>query len=236
MIWLSTDVFQMTLVVCWFELQERWLSIELEIQSIQSSWDSNDLVVHRFEIQVSWLSIDLKFKWFGCQSICDSIDFVCQCLWDSSELVVHWSEIHVIWLLIALRFKWIGCQSIWDLNELVVNWFELQAVWMSNNLRSSNSVVNWCIIQMILSNEAFLRDFLQNWSFQAQKRNFSARLLSKISFGGIPNSSSLMPCLTTWAHSCSAVVLPMRTMLSPKGVQKQSHGCSCQGCKATNPS
>ena len=43
-----------------------------------------------------------------------------------------------------------------------------------------------------------------------------------------------MPCLTTWAHSCSAVVLPMRTTSSPKGVQKQSHGCSCQGCKATN--
>ena len=62
------------------------------------------------------------------------------------------------------------------------------------------------------------------------------RLLKKISSGGIPNSSSLMPCLTTWAHSCSAVVLPMRTMLSPKGVQKQSHGCSCQGCKATNHS
>ena len=59
---------------------------------------------------------------------------------------------------------------------------------------------------------------------------------NRISFGGIPNSSSLMPCLTTWAHSCSAVVLPMRTMLSPKGVQKQSHGCSCQGCKATNHS
>ena len=58
----------------------------------------------------------------------------------------------------------------------------------------------------------------------------------KISFGGIPNSSSLMPCLTTWAHSCSAVVLPMWTMSSPKGVQKQSHGCSCQGCKATNHS
>ena len=43
-----------------------------------------------------------------------------------------------------------------------------------------------------------------------------------------------MPGLTTWAHSCSAVVLPMRTMSSPKGVQKQSHGCSCQGCKVTN--
>ena len=43
-----------------------------------------------------------------------------------------------------------------------------------------------------------------------------------------------MPCLTTLAHSCSAVVLPIWTMSSPKEVQKQSHSCSCQGCKATN--
>ena len=43
-----------------------------------------------------------------------------------------------------------------------------------------------------------------------------------------------MPCLTTLAHSCSAVVLPIWTMSSPNEVQKQSHSCSCQGCKATN--
>ena len=43
-----------------------------------------------------------------------------------------------------------------------------------------------------------------------------------------------MSCLTTWAHSCSAVVLLMRTMSTPKGLHKQSHGCSCQGSKATN--
>ena len=43
-----------------------------------------------------------------------------------------------------------------------------------------------------------------------------------------------MPCLTTLAHSCSAVVLPIWTMSSPKELQKQSHSCSCQGCKATN--
>ena len=40
-----------------------------------------------------------------------------------------------------------------------------------------------------------------------------------------------MPSLTTWAPFC-AVVLPMWTMSSPWS--KQSHGCSCQGCKATN--
>ena len=84
--------------------------------------------------------------------MCDSIDFVCQLISDSSELVVNWSEI---------RFKWFGCQMIWGSSELVVN---------------------WCVIQIILSNEAFLRDFLQNWSFEAQKRSFSARLPSKLKF------------------------------------------------------
>ena len=88
----------------------------------------------------------------------DSIDFVCQLISDSSELVVNWSEIQMSWLSIDLRFKWFGCQMIWGSSELVVN---------------------WCVIQIILSNEAFLRDFLQNWSFEAQKRSFSARLPSK---------------------------------------------------------
>ena len=44
----------------------------------------------------------------------------------------------------------------------------------------SDLVVNWCVIQMILSNEAFLRDFLQNRSFEAQKPSISARLPSKL--------------------------------------------------------
>ena len=80
------------------------------------------------------------------------------------------------WLSIDLRFKWFGCKMIWG---------------------SSDLVVNWCVIQMILSNEAFLRDFLQKdalklkkeaflrdflqkWSFEAQKRSISARLPSKM--------------------------------------------------------
>ena len=106
------------------------------------------LVVCWFELQVMWLSIDLRFKWFGCQLI-----------WDSSDLVVNRFEIQMSWLSIDLRFKWFGCQMIWG---------------------SSDLVVNWCVIQMILSNAAFLRDFLQNWSFEAPKRNISARLPSKM--------------------------------------------------------
>ena len=63
------------------------------------------------------------------------------------------------WLSIDLRFKWLGCHMIWG---------------------SSDVVVNWCVIQMILSNEAFLRDFLQKRSFEDQKRSFSARRPSKL--------------------------------------------------------
>ena len=159
MIWLSIDV-----CFKWF-----WLSVDSNFKwgGCQLIWDSIDLVVNQFEIQMiwlsidsrfrSWLSIDLRFKWFGCQSMCDSIDFVCQFISDSSELVVNWSEIQMSWLSIDLRFKWFGCQMIWGSSELVVN---------------------WCVIQMILSNEAFLRDFLQNWSFEAQKRSISVRLPS----------------------------------------------------------
>ena len=60
---------------------------------------------------------------------------------------------------------------------------------------------------------------------------------NKISFGGIPNNSSiiLMPRLTTlWApfflRSGSAHVDNVIT----KRCSKQSHGCPWQGCKATN--
>ena len=134
------------------ELRVKWFGCHL-------IWDSIDLVVNWFEIQVIWLSIDVCFKWF--------------------------------WLSVDLNFKWCGCQLIWDSNDLVVNRFEIQMSWLSIDLRfkrfgcqmtwgSSDLVVNWYVIQMILSNEAFVRDFLQNWSFESQKRNFSARLPSKL--------------------------------------------------------
>ena len=107
-------------------------------------------------------------------------------IWSSSDLRFKW-----FWLSIDLRFKWFGCQLIWGWNDLVVNRFEIPMSWLSIDLRfkwfgcqmiwgSSDLVVNWCVIQMILSNEAFLRDFLQNWSFETQKRSFSARLPSKM--------------------------------------------------------
>ena len=152
-------------------------------------WLSSDLRFKWF-----WLSIDLRFNWFGCQLIWDSNDLVVNRCVLQMILVVCWFELQVMWLSIGLRFKWFGCHSIWDSSDLVVNRFEIQMHWLSIDWRfkwlgcqmiwgSSDLVVNWCVIQMILANEAFVRDFLQNWSFETQKRSVSARLPSKTKLG-----------------------------------------------------
>ena len=172
----------MILVVCWFEIQLIWLSI--------------DLVVNWFDIQLIWLSIDLRFKWFGCQSVCASNDFGCLLIWTSSDVVVNWFEIQMIRLSIDLRFNRFGCQPIWDSNESVVNWFEIRMIWMSFEVQviwlSADAWFKWfCQTKLFcetsfklealkLKNEAFLRDFLQKWSFETQKRSISARHPSKL--------------------------------------------------------
>ena len=200
----------MILVVCWFEIQVIrlsidvfqmiWQSVDVSLKwgGCQLIWDSSDSVVNWSEIQALWLSIKLGFKWFGCQSIRDSSELVVnwfeiQMIWLSMDVWFDWFcfEIQVSWLSIDLRLEWFGCQSLWDSNELVVSRFEMQMSWLSIDLRfqwfgrqmiwvSIDLVVNSCVIQMILPNEAFLQDFLQNWSFEVQKRSFSARLPSKI--------------------------------------------------------
>ena len=152
---------------------------------------SIDVRFKRVESQMIWLSSDLRFNWFCCQLVWDSNDLVVNRCVLQMILVVCWFELQVMWLSIDFRFKWFGCRLIWDSNDLVVNRFEIQMSWLSIDLRfkwfgcqmiwgSSDLVVNWCVIQMILSNEAFVRDFLQNRSFDAQKRSFAARLPSKM--------------------------------------------------------
>ena len=105
-----------------------------------------------------WLLIDLRFKWFGCQSMCASNDFGCLLFWTSSDVVVKWFEIQVIRLLIDLRFK----------NDFVVNRLKLFCE------------IPFKIEASKLQNDAFLRDFLQKWSFEAQKRSISARIPSNL--------------------------------------------------------
>ena len=159
--------------VKWFGCHLIWDSNDFGCQLI---WDSIDLVVKWFEIQMIRLSIDLRFKWFGCQSI-----------WDSNELVVNWFEIQVIWMSNDLRFKWFGCQSIWDPKPFCETSFKNEALKIKKQSfklwRSKTKLfceTSFKIEALKLQNEAFLRDFLQNWSFQDEKRSFSARLPSKL--------------------------------------------------------
>ena len=177
--------------VKWF-----WLSVDLILKwcGCQLVWDSSDLVVNWFEIQMIWLSIDVWFKWFWLSVDLNFKWGGCQLIWDSSDSVVNWSEIQVIWLSIDLRFKWVGCQLDWDSSDLDVKWFEVQVIWLSTDvcfkwfcqtkLFCETSFENEALK---LKNGAFLRDFLQKWSFEgqkrsieAQKRSLSARLPSKM--------------------------------------------------------
>ena len=145
------------------------------------------LVVNWFEIQMIWLSIDVCFKWFWLSVVLNFKWCGCQLIRDSSDSVVNWSEIQMIWLSMDLRFKWVGCQLIWDSNDLDVKWFEVQVIWLPTDvwfkwfcqtkLLCETSFKNEALK---IKNEAFLRDFLQNWSFEAQKQNISARLPSKL--------------------------------------------------------
>ena len=194
------------LVVKWIEIQMIWLSNDLRFKwsGCQMIWDSNDfgcqlirnsndLDVEWFEIQVVWLSNDLRFKWFGCQTV-----------WDSSDLVVKWFEIQMIWLSIGLKFNRFGCQVIWDSSDLVVKWFEIQVIWLLIGLR-----FKWFGCHLIwdvknealkLKNEAFLRDFLQKWNFETQKRSFSARLPAKMKLG---SSKTKFLCETSFKNDMS---------------------------------
>ena len=204
--------------VKWFGCHLIWDSNDFGCQLI---WDSTDLVVNWFEIQVIrhcnwseiqvvWLSIDLRFKWFGCQSIWDSNELVVNWIWDSSDLDVKWCVIQMSWLSIDLRFKWFGCQMIWGSSDLVANWCVIQMI-LSNEAFLPSKTKLWSSKTKLfcetsfknatlkLQNEAFLRDFLQNWSFEAQK----TKLFCETSFKNEPlklqNEAFLRDFLQKWS-------------------------------------
>ena len=158
--------------------------------------DSIDLFVSWFRIPVSWLSIDLRFKWVGCQLI-----------WDSSDLAVKWFEVQVSWLSTDVWFKLfcqtkLFCETSFKIEALKLKneaflrdflqkrSFEDQKPSISARLpsklklwRSKTKLLcetSFKIEISKLKNEAFLRDFLQKWTFEAPKRSFSARLPSKM--------------------------------------------------------
>ena len=240
------------LVVIWFEIQVVWLRPDLRFKwfgcqlvcdsndfGSQVIWDSSDLVVNWFEIQLIWISNGLRFNWFGCQMIWDSSDLVANWCVIQIILVLKWFEIQVIWLWIDLRFNWFGCQAVWDsIDYLVVKWFGIQVIWLPTGL-GFNRIGDFVFCETSFKNEALklkkgsfgarlpsklklrssktkllcetsfknedlklknepyardflqnwksktqrvLRDFLQKWSFEAQKRSFCARPPSKKKF------------------------------------------------------
>ena len=144
-----------------------------------------------------WLSSDSGFKWFGCRLIWDASDLVDKWFEIPMTLVLNWFGIQLIWMSNDLRFKWFGCQMIWDSNDLVVIWFGCQIwdssdlvviwfemskkkLWRSKNIKNEAFCeTSFKIEALKLKNKAFLLDFLQEWSFEDQKRSFSARLPSK---------------------------------------------------------
>ena len=197
LIWDSNDlvvnrcVLQMILVVCWFELQVMWLSIDLRSKwfGCQLIWDSSDLVVNRFVI---WMSNDLRFKWFGCQLMRDSNDFVKRSF--SARLpskLKLWSSKTKLFCETSFKNKALKLKNEAFLRDfLQKRIFEDQKRSISARLPSkmnlwSSETKHFCETSfknesLKLKSEAFLQDFLQKWIFEAQKRSFSARLPSKI--------------------------------------------------------
>ena len=82
-----------------------------------------------------------------------------------------------------LGFKWFGCELMCDSNDFVKRSFCARLpsklkLWRSKTKHFCETSFNFESVK--LKNKAFLRDFLQNWSFEAPKRSFSARLPSKL--------------------------------------------------------
>ena len=209
MIWDSNEF-----VVSWFEVQVSWLSIDLSFkwfgcQLMRASndfgcllnWTSSEVVVNWFEIQAIWLSIGLRFKWVGCQLIWDSKELVVNCIEIQVNLVVNrcvirlilfvsWFEIQVSWLSIDLRLKWFGCQSIWDSKLFCETSFKIET--------------------LKLKNKAFLRDFLQNWNFEAQEQSFSARPPSKLKLWSSKIEAFVRDFLQKWSFDDQKRSIPAR--------------------------
>ena len=188
-IWDSSDS-----VVNWSEIQVIWLSSDLRFKwfGCQSIWDSNELFVNWYEIQVIWMSNDFRFKWFGCQLMCDSNDFVKRsfCARLPSKLKLWSSKTKH---LCETSFK---NEALKIKNEAFLRDFleklRLEAPKRSISAGLPTKMKLWSSKTKLfcetsfkfealkLKNEAILRDFLQKWSFEAQKRSNSARLPSKL--------------------------------------------------------
>ena len=147
-------------------------------------WDSNDW----FGVQVIWMSNDLRFKWFGCQLMCGSNDFVKRSF--SARLPPK------------RRFE--AQKRSFSAKLPPQRCFEAQKRSFCARLPSKlknfeiQKRTSFKIEALKLKSEAFLRDFLQNWSFEDQKRTISARLPSKMKLWKLKNETFLRDFLQKW--------------------------------------
>ena len=190
--WDSSD-----LVVNWFGIQVVWMSNDLRFKwfGCQPMCDSSDLVVNWFEIQVIWLSMDLRF---GRQMIWDvkneAFNIEAQkrsfCARLPSKMKLRSSKTKLL-CETSFRNEALKIKNEAFLRDfLQKRSFEDQKRSFSARLPSKTKLwrsktklfceTSFKIDESKMTNEAFLRDFLQKWSFEAQKRSFSARLPSKM--------------------------------------------------------
>ena len=174
---LSVDLRLSELVVNWSEIQEIGLPIALRFKRVgcQSIWDSDELVVNWFEIQAVWMSNDLRFKWFGCQLMCESNDFVKRSF--SARLPSKMK----LWRSKTKLF----CETSFKNEALKIKKRSIAARLPSKMKLWSSKTKHFCKTSfkneaLKIKKETFLQDFLQKWSFEDQKRSFSARLPSKM--------------------------------------------------------
>ena len=77
-------------------------------------------------------------------------------------------------------------------------------------------------------NEAFLQDFLQKWSFEAQKRSFSARLPSKMGASKLKNEAFLQDFLQKWELRSSKTKLFCETSFKNGSFEAQKRSFSAR--------
>ena len=139
-------------------------------------------------------SVDVRFKWIEIQMIWLSIDVWFEWFWLSVDLRFKWVGCQLVF-----RFSWVGWQMIWDSSDLDVKWFEVLVFWLSTDVW----VKCFCQTKLFCEtsfkhealklNEAFVRDFLQKWSFEAQ-RSFCARHTRQLK-----NEAFARDFLQTWS-------------------------------------
>ena len=158
------------------------------------------------------MSNDLRFKWFGCQLMCDSNDFVKRsfCARLPSKLKL-WNSKTKHFCETSFKNEALKIKNETFLRDFLQNWsFETQKRSFSARLpsklhfeaqkRSISARLPSKMNALKLQTEAFLRDFLQKWSFEAPKRSISARLPSKMKLW---SSKTKLLCETSFKNDMS---------------------------------